>query len=44
MTVKYVVKQKVNPRNPEVPKELYGITKSTGNATLRMISKQLEKK
>ncbi|MBC8385354.1 MAG: HU family DNA-binding protein [Candidatus Cloacimonetes bacterium] len=42
MAVNYVVKQRFNPNDPEAPKKWYGIAKSTGNSTLRKISKKIE--
>lgn len=44
MAVNYVVKQKMNPRDPEAQRKWYGITKSIGNASIRKISKQIEKR
>lgn len=41
MAVKYVLAQKGNPGNPTAPKKFYAQTKSTGEVTLKQISREI---
>jgi predicted histone-like DNA-binding protein len=41
MAVKYVLALKGNPGNPDAPKKYYAQTKSTGDITLKQISREI---
>ncbi len=41
MAVKYIVVEKGNPQRPEVAKKLYAQAKSTGEVTLKNLSKEI---
>jgi predicted histone-like DNA-binding protein len=41
MAVKYVLAPKGNPAKPEAPKKFYAQTKSTGDITLKQISREI---
>lgn len=41
MSVKYVLALKGNPGNPDAPKKYYAQTKSTGDITLKQISREI---
>lgn len=41
MAIKYVLTQKGNPGNPEAPKKFYAQAKSTGEVTLKKLSKEI---
>ena len=41
MAVNYVLTQKGNPGNPAAPKKFYAQAKSSGELTLRMLSREI---
>ena len=41
MAIKYVLTQRGNPGNPEAPKKFYAQAKSTGDITLKKLSKEI---
>ena len=41
MAVKYVLAQKGNPGNPTAPKKFYAQTKSTGEVSLKQLSREI---
>ena len=43
MAVKYTFQQKSNPNQPEAPKKLYAMAKSSGEITLKELSREFTK-
>jgi hypothetical protein len=41
MAVKFTVKERINPSQPQEPKKWYAYAKSTGDTTLRTLSKEI---